>query len=66
VGAQFLFTVAGKIYVPLTVSINLVNQLVQSFLVEGLAHETQDFGNHVRGDTAILFSVKGVESITQN
>jgi hypothetical protein len=50
----------------LTVGVDLLDQLLQDFLVEGLPHEAEDVGDHVGGDAARLLVVEGFESLAQD
>lgn len=50
----------------LTIGVDLVDQLVQDFLVERLPHQPKDIGHHVGGDATTLPTVEAIESFPQN
>lgn len=50
----------------LTVLIHLIDQLLEDLLVEGLAHQPQNVGDHVARNAARLLAVEAVERLLQD
>lgn len=54
-----------KKFLKLTVGVDFFDQLVEDFLVERLAHKTEDVGDHVRGYGSAMVPVERVERLPQ-